>query len=64
MKPLHKGMNQNKSARRGRKHFWPESENFLKILVMNKRNDGKNVSTLSMKFKAKIIKQKKVNSRF
>ena len=47
-------MNQNKRARRGRKEYWPELEKDLKIWIVNQGKDGRQVSTVAIKFIAKI----------
>jgi len=51
-------MNQNKIARRGRKKYWPEIEKDLKIWIVNQRKGGRKVSTVVIKFRAKIWAQK------
>ena len=63
-KHLLKGMNQNKRARRWRKEFWPELEKELKMWVMNQRKDGRKVSTVAIKFRAKIITQTNLIENF
>ena len=63
-KPLLKCMNQNKRAGRGRKEYWPELEKDLKIWIVNQRKDERKISTVAIKFKAKILAQERLIENF